>query len=119
MLRAQNGEKAKFKDEEIQCLQVQFEKHAQLLTQLIVSTTGIAGLVPTRNQALRMVHELDHEMYNNAEHSIFQIKTLPEAVLSCHEIESFKVDAYEEMVGLDVEKKFMGMYILIQYFDDL
>jgi hypothetical protein len=108
LLRANRGEIARFKEEEILCLKVQMEKHVQLLTQHIVSTTGIQTLIPTRNCAIRMIHELDEKMYGTSQHSIFQISTLPEAVVSCHEIESFDVEKYVELVGENAEANFPG-----------
>ncbi|KAI6211963.1 hypothetical protein M3Y96_00490100 [Aphelenchoides besseyi] len=88
-LLKRHQEPPRFTDEEIQTLKVQFEKHVQLLTQLIITTTDMLLLRAHRNQATRMMHELDKKMYENVEDSIFHIQTLPAAVVSCHAVNSF------------------------------
>lgn len=49
-------------------------------------------------------------MYTGEEYSIFHIRTLPEAVVSCHEVESFDDAAYEQLFGCDAKAKYSGFF---------
>ncbi|KAI6221841.1 hypothetical protein M3Y99_01530700 [Aphelenchoides fujianensis] len=90
-LLKRHQEPARFTDDELIALTVQLEKHVQLLTQFIVTTTDNPELRSMRNQALVMIHELDKKMYEKEDQlSIFYIRTLPDAVCSCHAVDSFK-----------------------------
>jgi hypothetical protein len=49
-------------------------------------------------------------MYTNGDQSIFQIKNLPAAVISCHEIESFDNNACEQLIGSGAAGRYSGKF---------
>ncbi|KAI6221278.1 hypothetical protein M3Y99_01564300 [Aphelenchoides fujianensis] len=78
-LLKRHQEPARFTGDELITLTVQLEKHVQLLTQFIVTTTDNPDTNWTRRCTKR-----------KNEPSIFYIRTLPDAVCSCHAVDSFK-----------------------------
>ncbi|PAV56278.1 hypothetical protein WR25_15706 [Diploscapter pachys] len=76
----------KFRPQELDQLKEQLLAHVQLLTQFVILTTYSDQLQNVRNEAQMMINELDDHSMAGGHDSIFNIETLPEALVSCHDI---------------------------------
>ncbi|CAB3406549.1 unnamed protein product [Caenorhabditis bovis] len=89
------GNNVFFRPCEIEQLKMQLEQHVQLLTQSVVMCYWEKNFFDTKNQAQRMINELDNYYAHYGPQSIFNIPNLGASIESCHDI--IHVEPVEEV----------------------